>query len=317
MEVPLLSMARSVLPLKYHVDPDDPRAPPVDVWARLSSAERRRVVDSLPSELPVSEHSPPEGDEHFAAKTGARSALGGHFTRIGSRMYFGCDLPVYYPGERMFSPDVLAVLDVDPHKRERWSVSDEGRGLDFALEVIVSGRRRKDLVENVERFARLGIAEYFIFDWARMQLAGYRLPAARPGKKKRRYLPILPQGGRFPSQVLGLDLAIEDGRLRFFQGDSALLEADEMIASLERMLESIEARAHAAEARAGEETRKRKKETRLRKEETRLRKEETRLRKEEARLREGEARLRQEAERLLAEALAEIAHLKETWSPPP
>ena len=41
---------------------------------------------------------------------------------------------MYYPGERMFSPDLIAVVDVDPHPRDHWSVSAEGRGLDVARE---------------------------------------------------------------------------------------------------------------------------------------------------------------------------------------
>ncbi|KYF78300.1 hypothetical protein BE11_47230 [Sorangium cellulosum] len=303
----------------YRVDPDDPRAPSEEVWARLSPAGRARVVASLPSEFPVSEASPPEGDEHFGAKVGARSALGSYFARIGRRVYLACELPVYYPGERMFAPDVMAVLDVPVHRREKWVVGVEGRGLDVALEVLVSGRRRKDLAENVERYARLGIPEYYVFDRARLKLSGFRLPLAgrRAGAGSRRYEPIIPQGGRYVSQVLGLDLAIEDERLRFFHGTSALLEADEMIGSLESMLDALEVRARAAEERAVEEARKRKEEARLRKEEARLRKEEARKRKEEARLRREEARLRQEEarqreelERRLVEALAEIERLK-------
>ena len=83
-------------------------------------------------------------------------------------MYLACELPVYYPGERMFAPDVIAVMDVEPHSRMRWVVSAEGKGLDFALEVHVAGERRKDLERNVERFARLGIREYFLFDRGRL-----------------------------------------------------------------------------------------------------------------------------------------------------
>jgi Uma2 family endonuclease len=279
-------MGHPASPTAYRVDPDDPRAPPSDVWARMSPAERQRVLDSLPSEFPASEAAPPEGDEHFTAKTGARSALDSYFTRIGRRVYLACELPVYYPGERMFAPDVLAVLDVETHKREHWTVDHEGRGLDLVLEVLVSGRRRKDLTENVERYARLGIPEYFVFDRARLKLSGYRLPApgSRSGRKARRYEPILPQGGRYPSLVLGLDLALDDTRLRFFHGSSALLEADEMIGTLESVLDTVEARARAAEERVAEETRKRKK----------------------------EARLRKDAERRLAEALAEIERLKKS-----
>ena len=42
-------------------------------------------------------------------------------------------------------------------------VSHEGEGLDFVLEVRVSGDRTKDFETNVKRYARLGIPEYFAF----------------------------------------------------------------------------------------------------------------------------------------------------------
>ncbi|ABF89580.1 conserved hypothetical protein [Myxococcus xanthus DK 1622] len=275
----------------YDIDPNDPRAPPQETWDALSSEERQRIVDSLPSEFPVSEANPPEGDFHFEAKTRAREVLGSFFSRIGRKVYLGSELPVYYPGESMFAPDVMAVVDVEPHARMRWVVSAEGKGLDFALEVHVAGERRKDLERNVERFARLGIREYFVFDRGRLRLSGWRLDEGR-----RVYRPILPQHGLYPSEVLGLDLQVDDERLRFYLGGAALPEAPELIARLEHMVERVEAsRAELVQQLA---------------EESRLRAEESRLRAEESRLLELETQRREDAERQLAEARAEIARLR-------
>jgi hypothetical protein len=39
-------------PEPYVVDPDDPRAPSEEQWARMSPVERARVVEALPSEVP-------------------------------------------------------------------------------------------------------------------------------------------------------------------------------------------------------------------------------------------------------------------------
>ena len=262
----------------WTVDPDDPRAPPEDVWDALSPTERKRVVDSLPSEFPCSEAQPPEGDAHFKAKTATREVLDGYFARVGRRVYLACELPIYYPGESHFAPDVLAVVDVATHEREKWVVKDEGKGLDLAVEVLVSGRGRKDLEDNVARCARLGIAEYFVFDRARLRLHGYRLPQPTA----RVYQPIVPQGGFYASRVLGLDLRIEGTRLRFFHGAAAIPDANELIASLEKMIDEVEPRIAAAEEQA---------------------------RVAEMRA-DDEARLRAEAERRLADALAEIARLE-------
>ncbi|MBS2016455.1 MAG: Uma2 family endonuclease [Deltaproteobacteria bacterium] len=123
----------------------------------MSHDERARVCDSLPSE--IERATPPEGDRHRVPKTRAMEALGEFFRRIGRPVYLSSELPVYYPNERVFGPDLIAVLDVEPHERDRWVVSLEGKGVDLAFEVTLAGDAKKDLEENVARYARLGIPE--------------------------------------------------------------------------------------------------------------------------------------------------------------
>jgi hypothetical protein len=53
------------------------------------------------------------------------------------------ELPVYYPGEEKFAPDLIAVLDAEPHARLRWVVAEEGKGLTFAMDVTLHGSWRK------------------------------------------------------------------------------------------------------------------------------------------------------------------------------
>ncbi|NVJ26808.1 Uma2 family endonuclease [Myxococcus sp. AM011] len=264
----------------YRVNPDDPRAPPQELWEQLTPEEQAQVIDSLPSEFPVSQTHPPEGDPHYEAKSRTREVLGSFFSRIGRKVYLACELPVYYPGESMFAPDVIAVLDMESRSRMRWMVSAEGKGPDLALEVIVAGERRKDL----ERFARLGIREYFVFDRGRLRLSGWRLEEGR-----RAYRPILPQHGFYRSDVLGLELQVDDERLRFYVGGAALPEAQEMISRLEHMMERVEASHTDLEHQLTEEMR---------------------LRAEESRLRAEETQRREDAERRLAEALAELERLR-------
>ncbi|WP_437332901.1 Uma2 family endonuclease [Sorangium sp. So ce394] len=239
------------LPDDYRIDPEDPRAPSQETWDRMSPEQRARVVDMLPSEFTL-DAAPPEGDAHSKASAGARFTLDAFFRRIGRRIYVSSNLAVYYPGERCFAPDVLAVRDVEPHDREKWVVSTEGRGIDLAIEVHVSGSRQKDEVDNVERYARLGIEEYFYFDRRRRILQGYRLPSAREGGGARplAYRPIVPQEGRFSSEVLGLDLLIEGDRLRFLHGNDVVLEADELITRLGVALSEALASKEDAERRA-------------------------------------------------------------------
>jgi Uma2 family endonuclease len=259
----------------------------MDVWVAMSEAERAAVIECLPAE----EESllPPEGDAHRLAKSGLLDALDGYFRKLGRRVYLSSEINVFYPGEPRFSPDVLAVVDVAPHPRERWVTAQEGRGLDFVLEVFVHGNRRKDHEANVERYARLGIEEYFLFDRGRLRLSAWRLPS----RDARRYEPIVPQTGRWASRVLALELSVEAGKLRAWVGSAPVPEAAELAARFEKMVEdvtkSLEERVAEAEARAEEETR---------------------LREEETRLREEETRRRAAVETQLAEALAEIERLK-------
>lgn len=226
------------------VDPLDPRAPSQAVWDALSEEARRRVVAALPSEVPSV--GPPEGDAHFHPKRRAREALDEWFRRKGRSVYLASELAVYYPDEPMFAPDLIAVLDVETHERASWVVSDEGRRLDFVLEINVSADAKKDLEVNVERLARLGVPEYFVYQPVRRRLLGYRLPESPPGA----YEPILPQSGRWTSGVLDLDLTIDEGRLRFFAGSAALLDARELIGRLSSMVDDAVHRAEEEARRA-------------------------------------------------------------------
>jgi hypothetical protein len=173
-------------------------------------------------------------------KARALEALDEFFRRTGRRVYLSSELPVYYPNERMFAPDVIAMLDVSPHERDRWVVAQEGKGVDLAIEVTLGGDAKKDLEQNVERYARLGIPEYFVLDARSLRLSGYRLDGAR-------YQPIIPQAGRWASRVLGLDLSLEGGRIRFFHGSAPLLEAAELVSRLETMMDDLVRRKEEAE----------------------------------------------------------------------
>jgi Uma2 family endonuclease len=222
----------------------------------LSESERQTVVDSLPSELPRA--LPPEGDPHRIPKSRALEALGEFYRRVRRRVYLSAELPVYYPDEPVFAPDLLAVLDVGTHERRSWVTQHEGKGLDFVLEINASGNRRKDFEDNVLRYAQLQIPEYFAFDVSRARLVGWRLAAGTA----RTYEPIVPQGGRWPSQVLELDLSLEGGQLRFFSGNAPLLDARELITRLSTMVDEALHRAEEEARRAEEEARRAEEEAR-------------------------------------------------------
>ena len=225
-----------------------PIAPTEQEWHRMTVDEREQVQLKVLAALSDPRDLMSEGRPHKRAKTRALDMLGLHFKALGRVVYLAEEMAVMYPGEEAFSPDVFAALDVvqpDDDPRLAWVVVDEHKGLDFVLEVLHRGDRNKDLVMNVERYARLGIPEYFIYDRARQQMHGYRLV----GPNAQRYQRIVPQAGRYGSAVLGLDLVIQGGSLRFYYGIGEPIGSDDLIGRLTGMVEDLEAKAEAAEAR--------------------------------------------------------------------
>ncbi|WP_224365403.1 Uma2 family endonuclease [Hyalangium versicolor] len=216
-----------------------PQAPTQEEWEAMGSEEQARVVESLPGEVTWDEMAMPEGDKHSGAKTRAKDLLAGYFRHQRRKVYLGSELPIYYPAERRFAPDLLAVLDVEPHERSKWVVSHEGKGLDWVLEVHVGGDRKKDAEYNVERYARLGIPEYFIYDRSQEKLEAYYL--ATPGARK--YTRIEQRKGRYLSEVLGLEFEVVDSRLQVWAGNALLLETEELLARTMEKLEQVERRA--------------------------------------------------------------------------
>ena len=234
-----------------------PIGPTIEEWRAMAPRERESFLVKVLDALTDPQSTMSEGRPHKKAKTRALDLLGLHFKAMGRVVYLAEEMAVVYPGEVSFSPDVLAVLDVpQPEDDERlaWVVADEGKGLDFVLEVLHRGDRNKDLVENVERYAHLGIPEYFVCDLARQRIHGYRLPGA--DARVKRYERIVPQAGRFSSAVLGLDLAIQGGTLRFFQGMAELFGSADLIGRLSGVIDELEAKVCEAAPKADEATAK-------------------------------------------------------------
>jgi Uma2 family endonuclease len=224
-----------------------PTVPTVEAWRAMTPEARMRFQVEVNTALTAAARLMSEGVPHRRAKSRAVDALGLHFKTIGRAVYLAEELSVLYPGERPFTPDILAVLGVEqPEDDERmaWVVADEGKGLDLVIEVLHRGDRDKDLVENVDRYAQLGITEYFVYDRARQQVHGFRLPA--PGA--RHYQRIMPQLGHLHASVLGLDLAVIGNTLRFLAGEATLPVSADLISRLQDMVQGLETKAEEAQA---------------------------------------------------------------------
>jgi len=236
--------------------PEVPTAPGEAEWRALSPSEREAFLDDSLAALQREAELMAEGNPHIRAKFRIRIMLEDFFSRIGRRIYLGTELPVHYPGERVFAPDFLAVLDVeDPghdDQRMAWVVVDEGRGLDLVIEILHRGDPHKDLVHNVLTYARMGIPEYFVYDRRKDRISGFRLPASGAA----RYEPIPSHGGTLSSRVLGLDLAISGGRLHFYYGGARVPETRELLARAQRLLDEVQDRVEEETRRAEEQHRR-------------------------------------------------------------
>lgn len=229
-------------------------APTQAEWDRMTPVERDVVVASLPTWVDIEECGAVEGDEHQDARRIVGETLRPHFAETDPTMYVSSEMGVFFPGEPRVIPDLFAVPGAGTAKRTSWIVTTEGRRPEWFLEVTVLGDRDKDFRDHVVRYAELGVREYFIADIPRRRILAYRLadPLIRV------YTPVLAQRGRYRSEVLGLDVVIEDGKVRFYDGDRRLLDPDERIEALRDALNDAQMLRQDAEERAADEERARR-----------------------------------------------------------
>ena len=190
----------------------------------MTAAEREKVVALLPEETPEEllgdERYMSQGNEHLDEAVQALYALRDYFKERGIRAYVASDMFVYYPNEVAFAPDLMVVMGAKQRNRSSWIERVEKRALDMCVEVVGRNSRKKDLWNNIEFYAHLGIPEYFLFDLTRKTLKGYDLD-----RSENRYVDkpvVLAKSWRVSSKVLGLDLAVVKGSLRFYDGDKLL-----------------------------------------------------------------------------------------------
>ena len=161
------------------------------------------------------------------------------------------------------APDVLVALGLGTHKRSSYFVWEEGKPPDWVLEVASPGTEAEDRGAKRRKYAEMGVPEYWLFDPkgdvyppGTPQLQGLKLVDGeyRPLKSR------LVDGKRtIRSEVLGLDVRVEDELLRFrdvatgrdvrHRGE---IEADEERAQAATERAQAQARQEAAQRKAAE-----------------------------------------------------------------
>ncbi len=138
-------------------------------------------------------------------------------------VYVSGNLFIYYKQgvpSAAISPDVFVVFGVDKKKRHSYKVWEENNQIpSFILEITSRKTQENDEYEKPIKYAQLGVKEYFQYDptgdYLTEKLKGRILVEGKYQPLSRK---ILPDGIiSIYSQVLGLDLRLIEGELRFFE----------------------------------------------------------------------------------------------------
>jgi hypothetical protein len=170
-------------------------------------------------------------------------------------VYVAGDLFLYYEEgnpSAVVAPDVFVVMGASNHLRSSYMLWREPKAPDFVLEITSQSTRTQDQGTKRERYAALGVQEYFQYDPTRdylePPLQGFYLVGNT-------YQPLPATTSSegtlvLRSDVLGLGLRLEEGTLRLYDPTTGqrLLSYQEA----EQARQAAEERARVAEARVAE-----------------------------------------------------------------
>lgn len=149
-------------------------------------------------------------------------------------VYVSGNLFIYYKKgvpSAVVAPDVFVVFGVEKKKRKSYKVWEEGGKVpSFILEVTSATTQENDEEQKPKTYARMGVLEYFQYDptgdYLNPQLKGLHLVE---GEYQLITPNFLANGVIIYSQVLGLDLRLIEGELRFYhpQTGERLLSPEE------------------------------------------------------------------------------------------
>ena len=196
-------------------------------------------IPVTPIEYPDEDGKPmAEGDIQCSYLIYARSALRLYFQNRPD-VYVAGNLFIYYEQgnpESVVAPDTFVVFGVENGDRRSYKTWEENdKTPDFVLEITSKTTRSKDQGAKKGIYSFLGVREYYQYDptgdYLTPQLQGLRLVDGN-------YFPVatmtLPDGTvSLPSEVLGLELRIKSGEMRFYESATGktLLSYEEQAAA--------------------------------------------------------------------------------------
>ena len=210
----------------------------------------------------------------------AIGALRTHF-RDRPDVHVRGDMFIYYrkllqgmePADVSVVPDVFVVIGDVEVPESSYKIWEVGIVPQFVMEVASGSTSRRDQKDKYDIYERLGFEEFWWFDptgeLMRPADAGNSLMGWRLGSDER-YRPLADgPGGELRSDVLGLDLCVVEGRLRFWDYENgkflqgpvqlaeARVEADRRASDADRRARDAELRAQQAKLKAQEAQRRR------------------------------------------------------------
>lgn len=197
-------------------------------------------------------------------------------------VYVSGNMFLYYEQgnpKAVVAPDVFVVIGVPRHNRSSYKLWQEAKGPDFVLEITSKSTYSEDQGTKRGLYALLGVREYWQYD----PTGDYLTPALQGLQLvERNYWPLptqrQPNGDLLMhSKVLGLDVRVEEGELRFYEPATghklySYAEAELARRQAEQARQQAEQARQQAEARAEREAAQRQAlEVRLAELEARLR----------------------------------------------
>ncbi len=201
----------------------------------------------------------PEGNLHMRRRMELAWALRHWFERRGDDVgaWVCCDINIYYKKgdiNTVVAPDVAVAFGVDAAAQEAentFRVWDVGAAPCFVLEVASRATVKTDLEDKPDKYAELGVEEYWRLDPTGGDLLNPPLQGERRVSGRWAPIEVTPEDGgglRARSRVLGLDLCWQPPKLRLWDitEHAWLPDPDDEAAARQ----AAETRAVAAEAAA-------------------------------------------------------------------
>lgn len=154
------------------------------------------------------------------------------------------------PGKttRSISPDIMVVFGIEKKMKRTYKVWKEGKSPDFVMEISSKWTYRNDLTKKKERYAHIGVKEYFLYDPERSYLPDSLIGLRLTDDGEYEPIPTTNNNGKI-SNELCIEFRIQDNDIELYDlaTGAELKTAAEKANKLAK--QEAEARQQEAEAR--------------------------------------------------------------------